>query len=837
MPVGAAAVARGAGLRTLFLVLALALSLGSVLGPWSPVPLEDFHQNLIKWSVMAEIWLRHGWFQWFPSFAGGSPTMAGPLPPWSLNVLLSTVLPPWLLYMALRAVLLFAAGFGSFLLLHRFLEVPRARALLLGGLYCLTVINQPVIDVFTFFFPLFAAWGLEALTPGMSRFARLLRGMGMLLVAGLSLPGLTVPYFPVLHVALVLFLLPAHLRTRPVLPGTLLLWTAYGLLFAPHFLGVLEYTPFMQGPGPRPLLADNATAFALAAGSALLTPLTALFLFVLPTARRNPKVLLGALFAVVPAVLAGICGMGPGFLYIGSFLVDMEPTRAVVLVQLGQLLTIGLGLPAMVRHSALTRFWGLICLCLPFALGNMPLAALSALVGLAGMSGEIFLDLRGRGYATTRRADWAWIIFITALSAACLLSVQRGLLAEDSGFYARGYMDHPALSELADQMTGKAERVAGADMHPSVPQLYGLETVGSEEPPNRRWAELLLAAQAPLLERTPGARREDTLFSVTRTLNKPTALDHSRQQPLFVDDWNWGLVRLMNVSRIVSSKPIDGIEGEARLTAFDRGGAMLPDSLSDTLAAKAYTMALWIYEVRDPLPRAFCARQVVLLPQEEILSGMMEETGEGFRERVYIATEDVGDAAWPEDRARPASDCSAQLDSYLPSHMEITATADGPCFLVVSANWNPWWEATVNGRAVPVLRANHALMAIRVDGVGPFNITLRYDNRFLQLIHLASVAGILLSFAAFLLPGGGQPPVPTPLPTEAMAGHSLTRAARRVSVKMLLLLLAGWVAGYLYLTPLSGQPQDAWLSYYALGAAGLATVAVWFWAHLLNRRW
>ena len=49
----------------------------------------------------------------------------------------------------------------------------------------------------------------------------------------------------------------------------------------------------------------------------------------------------------------------------------------------------------------------------------------------------------------------------------------------------------------------------------------------------------------------------------------------------------------------------------------------------------------------------------------------------------------------------------------------------GPALLVVSENWLPGWRATVDGETRPVLRANHTLQAVPLEG-GSSRVVLEY---------------------------------------------------------------------------------------------------------------
>ena len=59
-----------------------------------------------------------------------------------------------------------------------------------------------------------------------------------------------------------------------------------------------------------------------------------------------------------------------------------------------------------------------------------------------------------------------------------------------------------------------------------------------------------------------------------------------------------------------------------------------------------------------------------------------------------------------------------KLDHYRNQYIALTAELSCAGILVLSDNWFPGWEATLDGRPVPVLKADGALRAIGVPGGG-----------------------------------------------------------------------------------------------------------------------
>ncbi len=62
-----------------------------------------------------------------------------------------------------------------------------------------------------------------------------------------------------------------------------------------------------------------------------------------------------------------------------------------------------------------------------------------------------------------------------------------------------------------------------------------------------------------------------------------------------------------------------------------------------------------------------------------------------------------------------------------PDHMRLAVRSSGPALLAIADNWYPAWQARVNGRGAPVLRAYHTLRAIPVPA-GDSEVELWYRS-------------------------------------------------------------------------------------------------------------
>jgi hypothetical protein len=96
----------------------------------------------------------------------------------------------------------------------------------------------------------------------------------------------------------------------------------------------------------------------------------------------------------------------------------------------------------------------------------------------------------------------------------------------------------------------------------------------------------------------------------------------------------------------------------------------------------------------------------------------------------------------------PAAATTATLADWAPGRMRIVLAGQDPkpTYLVVSESWYPDWHASIDGKPVPVLRADHALLGV-VLPPGAREVRLRFESA-------AYARGRLVTLAALLLTGG-----------------------------------------------------------------------------------
>jgi hypothetical protein len=94
----------------------------------------------------------------------------------------------------------------------------------------------------------------------------------------------------------------------------------------------------------------------------------------------------------------------------------------------------------------------------------------------------------------------------------------------------------------------------------------------------------------------------------------------------------------------------------------------------------------------------------------------------------------------------------ATIVSSEPDVIRLRTGTGAPGLLVLSEITNPGWRATVDGRAVDVEIADHALRAVAIPA-GEHTVELRYQPRSLRIGLIISLAALLLLAAAVVWRG------------------------------------------------------------------------------------
>lgn len=170
----------------------------------------------------------------------------------------------------------------------------------------------------------------------------------------------------------------------------------------------------------------------------------------------------------------------------------------------------------------------------------------------------------------------------------------------------------------------------------------------------------------------------------------------------------------------------------------------------------------FVYERASSLPRAFAVERLEVLPDDAAVLDAIAAPGFQPRQQVFVSASDgaaVGSGGpGAAHGADPAGVREVRFVVDHPTHLELDVAAGSQRWLVCTDSALPGWSATIDDRAVPVLRGNHDLRVVELPPTA-CRVAFTYAAPGLGLgVALAGIAlGALLSLAWFARSRRRQP--------------------------------------------------------------------------------
>jgi hypothetical protein len=156
-----------------------------------------------------------------------------------------------------------------------------------------------------------------------------------------------------------------------------------------------------------------------------------------------------------------------------------------------------------------------------------------------------------------------------------------------------------------------------------------------------------------------------------------------------------------------------------------------PGSRFRLLLTTPEELALW--ENPRAMPRAWLAGRAETVDRETALRRVREPAFDP-RQQLYL----TGDVP-PAD---PTASGHVEITSYRIGRIEIAVEATAPAYLVLADSYDPGWQATLDGRPVPVALADGIYRAVWVPA-GRHQVVFSYRPPYLAAGLTAAVAGAL----------------------------------------------------------------------------------------------
>jgi hypothetical protein len=154
----------------------------------------------------------------------------------------------------------------------------------------------------------------------------------------------------------------------------------------------------------------------------------------------------------------------------------------------------------------------------------------------------------------------------------------------------------------------------------------------------------------------------------------------------------------------------------------------------------------YIYRFAGALPYAFLVPEAVKVPDAQVLPTLLDPR---FDPRTILLVPQDAAAGQAAVAAVPAPiDVAVQATEPAAGHLRLALATPAPkaAYVFVAENWYPSWTATVDGKAAPVLRAQHSMMAVPVPA-GATNVDLRFvaaEYPMAKAISLGAIVAVLV---------------------------------------------------------------------------------------------
>lgn len=436
--------------------------------------------------------------------------------------------------------------------------------------------------------------------------------------------------------------------------------------------------------------------------------------------RQPPR-----MFILVGFPVAFLTGRATDLVFTGGEVNSERATlaRRVLLRLLAAvaILTIGFALRSALEGKALRMhpYWPLMLIT---ALGALLiLRPRSAVQGLA----EPPEGTLGRASVKQRRARWIW--------AALLLADLWGLTLPLVDVRTQDQLFGPpdCLRPMLGRPLGSGRLLdrSSVDNFPlgggaGLARVWRIEAVRGYNPLDyRRYKEYLQFAGGS----------DDPLVTQASPLAYPVLADFAVTETKFLD--------LLNVRWLLQPADQPPPTGWRAVKAFPSGRGVFNFVAGDVPPLPEYVL----YISPAALPRAFVVHEAAAMPQRDAVLDRMRQTD--FRRVVLLEGEPQ-----PVDQPAPDTARRAEIRQYLPNRVEVEVGDGPPGWLVLTDLWYPGWTVSVDGIAVPLLRADFLFRAVAV-GAGRHSVVFSFQprsfelGRTVSLVALGVVAGLFLVMA------------------------------------------------------------------------------------------
>ncbi|MHA1568206.1 MAG: YfhO family protein, partial [Alphaproteobacteria bacterium] len=197
----------------------------------------------------------------------------------------------------------------------------------------------------------------------------------------------------------------------------------------------------------------------------------------------------------------------------------------------------------------------------------------------------------------------------------------------------------------------------------------------------------------------------------------------------------WDLLDIMNVAYLIAPQPLSA--EASRLTSVAR----LPDRPIYAFYRGMTTADLYVYHNPHAQPRAYWARAVIGARDEEALA-LAQRTD--LHELTIVHAADHSPVTFDI-----SADDQVEVSESWDGHLDLQTQSEQKRFLVISEIWHPGWRADLDGKPLPLHRANLALLGAWIPP-GRHRLTLHHHQPYWRLGALITLAAVAICLLLWL---------------------------------------------------------------------------------------
>jgi hypothetical protein len=184
----------------------------------------------------------------------------------------------------------------------------------------------------------------------------------------------------------------------------------------------------------------------------------------------------------------------------------------------------------------------------------------------------------------------------------------------------------------------------------------------------------------------------------------------------------------------------------------------LPADLEAALERRRAGKDIYIYANDRWLPRFRFVKRVILEPTPGAALDRLSGMSATELTDAAVATQDAPGVEALPLAFEPGAEASVSVACYTPDEIVLATDNDGDGLLIAAMTWNPFWTVLVDQVPQPLVRVNHAQLAVQTPA-GTREVRLRYRPPYAALA------------VGRLVPGGACPAVGAQIGGVSSAGY------------------------------------------------------------------